>query len=88
MAYHYGAKFDIIAPGDGVFKENCNMGYGFCHGVYFGNKNNSLLNTTLAVLKSEPSTERATRHCGDHGNIIKFGIVCSPSKAFLRRVFA
>lgn len=79
MAYSYGAKFDIIAPDDGLFIENCNMGYGFCHGVYFANKNNSNFDTVISIL-SEPTNEDVIRYCGDHGNIAKFGVTCSPSE--------
>ena len=81
VVYNYGAKFDIIAPDDGLFVEDCNAAYGFCHGVYFGNKNNSQLEVLITMLRAGPAIEGAIQYCGDHGNIAKFGISCSPSES-------
>ena len=79
--YSYGAKFYIIAPHDGVFFNECyTLLYGYCHGVYFGHKNNTQLATIINLLSLPPIFEGGVKHCGDHGNINKFGITCSPSK--------
>lgn len=83
VVYNYGAKFDIIAPDDGLFVEDCNTAYGFCHGVYFGHKNNSQLELLITILRAGPAIDGATQYCGDHGNIAKFGISCSPSESHI-----
>lgn len=83
VAYNYGSKFDIIAPADGVYEENCNTGYALCHGVYFANRNNSQLDLAIALLKAGPPIEGARQHCGDHGSLAKYGISCSPSETLM-----
>lgn len=82
VVYSYGAKFDIIAPDDGLFVKDCNVGYGVCHGVYFGHKNNSQLESLITLL-TNPVIDSRTQHCGDHGDITKFGITCSPSESHI-----
>lgn len=81
--YGYGAHFDLIAPDDGIFEDGCVMRYGYCHGVYFGNKNNSQLNTVIGLL----NMLSVARHCGDHDNIAKYGITCSPGENLLHTVW-
>ena len=80
VTYNYGAKFDLIAPEDGVYIENCNMGYSYCHGVYFTSKNNTNVSLLVNVLSAGPAFEGGTQHCGDHGVITKFGVTCLPGK--------
>ena len=82
VVYKYGAKFDILVPDYGLYVEDCNAAYSFCHGVYFAHKNNSQLELLITILRAGPAIDGATQYCGDHGNIAKkFGISCSPSKS-------
>ena len=79
--YGYGTQFDIIAPEDGVFFDDCYVRqYGYCHGVYFGNKNNTLVDTLVSILSQPPIFPGEIKHCGSHYSIANFGITCSPSK--------
>ena len=82
--YSYGTRFDIIAPKDGVFFDDCYvLQYGYCHGVYFGNKNNTQVDTLVSILSQPPVLQGEIKFCGSHGNIANFGITCSPSKTHI-----
>ena len=79
--YSYGTRFDIIAPEDGVFFDDCYvLQYGYCRGVYFGHKNNTLVDTLVSILSQPPIFEGEIKYCGSHSSIEGFGITCSPSK--------
>ena len=71
-----------MAPDDGVFFDDCyTLQYGYCHGVYFGNKNNTQFETVVNILSQPSIFKNGVQYCGDHGDVIaKFDITCSPSK--------
>lgn len=82
--YSYGTRFDIIAPDVRVFFDDCHVAqYGYCHGVYFGNRNNTRLDTLVSLLSQPPLSPDEIKHCGSHGSIADFGITCSPSKTYI-----
>ena len=83
--YSYGTRFDIIAPNGGVFFDDCYVAqYGYCHGVYFGSRNNTQLDTLVSLLSQPPQSVDEVKYCGSHGSIANFGITCIPSKTHIR----
>ena len=82
--YSYGTRFDIIAPEDGVFFDDCYvLQYGYCHGVYFATKNNSLVDTLVGILSQPPIFPGEIKYCGSHPSIANFSISCSPGKTHI-----